>query len=160
MIYQSAPEWIKKIQAGQRLLGIDYGEKRIGLALSDTRLKIASSYALYQSQSLIKDAQHVQETLKKEECWGIVLGFPLNMNGTEGPRCVATKAFASAIQKVQSVPLLLWDERLSTRAMTALMIESDLSRKKRAKSIDKTSASFILQGVLDWIHMSSGDGYL
>lgn len=160
MIYQSATDWISQAKTGQRLLGIDYGEKRIGLALSDTRLKIASSYALYQSQSLGKDAQHVHEILQKEGCWGIVLGFPLNMNGTEGPRCAATKAFAAAIQKMENVPLLLWDERLSTRAMTTLMIESDLSRKKRAKSIDKTSASFILQGLLDWIHMSSEDGYL
>lgn len=153
MLVADVSEFGQGLQKDQRLLGIDYGEKSIGVALSDTRRKIATPYKTIHSKgNKRRDAQEVICLLEEMNAGGIIIGLPLNMNGTEGERCRETRAFVREILLLDDSPVLLWDERLSTKAVEGFMIEGDLTRKKRKKVIDKTAASFILQGVLD--HLS------
>ncbi|CAO5678906.1 MAG: Putative pre-16S rRNA nuclease [Holosporales bacterium] len=129
-----------------RLLGLDIGEKTIGLALSDTLWSIATGYKTLSRESLANDINALKEIAKEHAICAFVMGYPLNMNGSEGPSCERVKKLAL---EFNDFPILLWDERLSTMATQKTMIEADLSRKKRAALSDKMAASFILQGVLD-----------
>lgn len=132
-----------------RLLGCDVGEKTIGLALSDTHRMIASPLQTLVRTQWKKDAPVLLEILKTHDIKGIVIGLPLNMNGSEGPRCQSTRQFAVNLGTLCDVPMCLWDERLSTVAVTRTLIEADLSRSKRGQVVDKVAASYILQGCLD-----------
>lgn len=132
-----------------RLIGIDAGTKTLGLALSDTRRTIASSLETIRRTKFTADAQRLIALAEEHGAAGFVLGLPANMDGSEGPRAQATRAFARNINKLLPLPILLWDERLSTVEAERMLIAADTSRKKRADVIDKLAATLILQGALD-----------
>lgn len=138
-----------RIETGQRLIGLDLGTKTIGMALSDPGLMIAAPLRTIRRTKFSKDAAELLDLCETENVGAIVLGLPINMNATEGPRAQATRAFARNLQKLTGLPIVLWDERWSTAAAERAMIEANLSRAKRAKKIDAAAAGFILQGVLD-----------
>ncbi|MBM3611021.1 MAG: Holliday junction resolvase RuvX [Alphaproteobacteria bacterium] len=146
------PQNLKEtLKVNQRLLGLDLGEKTIGLALSDTRCSVASPYTTIQRTKFKPNAREIKNIIDAQDVQAIILGMPLNMNGTEGPRCQSTRQFATNFLSLYDMPLALWDERLSTKAAEGAMIHFDLSRKQRAEKIDKAAASFILQGFLDFL---------
>jgi putative Holliday junction resolvase len=134
---------------GTRLVGLDLGTKTIGVALSDPGLKIATPFHTIQRTKFKNDAEELLGLCAREKVGGIILGLPVNMNGTEGPRAQATRAFLRNLAPLTPLPIALWDERLSTAAAERAMLEADLSRRKRAEKIDAAAAAFILQGALD-----------
>ncbi len=133
----------------QRLLGLDLGEKTIGLALSDPGLSVASPITTIRRTKFTADATELLRITAERQVGGLVIGLPLNMDGSEGPRCQSARQFAANLLKLQELPILFWDERLSTVAVERNMIAADLTRAKRAKVVDQAAAAFILQGVLD-----------
>jgi putative holliday junction resolvase len=138
-----------RLQPGMRLAGLDLGTKTIGVALSDPGLKIATPLRTIARTKFAKDAEALLALCEREKVGAMILGLPINMNGTEGPRAQATRAFLRNLAPLTSLPVVLWDERLSTAAAERAMIEADMSRKKRAERIDAAAAAFILQGALD-----------
>lgn len=134
---------------GKRLLGLDLGTKTIGLALSDVQLTVATSLETIQRKKFTLDATRLLEIAGKFDVGGLVLGWPLNMDGSEGPRTQATAAFMRNLAKLTDLPMATWDERLSTAAVTRMLIDADASRARRGEVIDKLAASYILQGALD-----------
>lgn len=139
----------QRLAAGERLIGLDLGSKTIGLALSDAGLRIATPWRTIRRSKFGRDAAELLDLCRREKVGAIVLGLPLNMNGSEGPRAQATRAFARNLAALTPLPIVLWDERLSTAAAERAMLEADLSRRKRAERIDAAAAGFILQGALD-----------
>jgi putative holliday junction resolvase len=133
----------------QRLLGLDLGEKTIGLALSDPGLSVASPITTIRRTKFTVDAKELLRIVAERQVGGLVIGLPLNMDGSEGPRCQSVRQFAVNLMKLQELPVLFWDERLSTVAVEREMVAADMSRAKRAKVVDQAAAAFILQGVLD-----------
>jgi len=131
------------------LLGIDPGTKTFGLAVSDRTRRIATPVETLKRSKFTPDAARIFTLYDDRNCAGIVVGFPLNMDGTEGPRCQSVKDFCTNMMEIRDIPILLWDERLSTDAVTRTMIDADTSRAKRAQHVDKLAASYILQGLLD-----------
>jgi putative Holliday junction resolvase len=144
-------ELATRLSPRMRLAGLDLGTKTIGVALSDPGLKIATPLQTIRREKFSKDAETLLALCAREKVGGLVLGLPINMNGTEGPRAQATRAFLRNLARLTALPVTLWDERLSTAAAERAMIEADLSRKKRAEKIDAAAAAFILQGALDRI---------
>ena len=143
------------LAAGQRLIGLDLGEKTIGIALSDTLLSIASPLVTLKRRKFTANATELQTLIKEHGVGGIVVGLPLNMDGSEGPSAQSARAFARNFVAAVDIPLVFWDERLSTAAVTRTLLEADSSRKRRAEVVDKMAASYILQGALDRLrHMS------
>ena len=136
---------------GARLLGLDLGTKTIGLALSDTGLRLASPVGTIRRTRLQADLDALFNTVDDRGAGGLVLGLPINMDGSEGPRAQATRQFARDLLNRRDLPLAFWDERLSTRAVERAMIEADLSRRKRKAKVDTAAAAYILQGALDAI---------
>ena len=136
-----------------RLLGVDVGSKRLGLALSDSEWMIASPYLTHDRQALQKDAQALQKIVQEMNIAALILGLPVNMNGTHGPRCQSVRQFAQNIHAFLNLPFFFWDERLSTVAVTRTLLDADMSRKRRAEVVDKMAAAFILQGVLDYLRV-------
>lgn len=136
-------------EEGGRFLGCDVGTKTIGLALSDRSKMIATPLIVIQRTQWKNDSRTLLKEINNHIICGVIVGFPLNMNGTEGPRCQSTRQFSSNLLSVQDLPLCLWDERLSTRAVTRTLLDADLSRVKRGEIIDKMAACYILQGFLD-----------
>lgn len=134
---------------GKRLLGLDLGTKTIGLALSDINLTVASSLETIQRKKFTPDAARLLEVIEKFDVGGLVFGWPLNMDGSEGPRTQATAAFMRNLAKLTEIPMATWDERLSTAAVTRMLIDADASRARRGEVVDKLAASYILQGALD-----------
>ena len=137
---------------GQRLLGLDLGTKTIGLAVADTRHQIATPFDTIRRTKFGADAAQLEAVIDAENIGGLVLGLPLNMDGSAGPRVQATHAFVrnlAARDSFPDLPVLMWDERLSTAAVERTLIDADTSRAKRSAVIDKMAAAFILQGVLD-----------
>lgn len=134
---------------GRRLIGIDLGTKTIGLALSDVSRTIATPLETIKRVKFTPDAARMLAIAAEHSIVGFVLGLPVNMDGTEGPRAQATRAFARNINKLSQLPILLWDERLSTAAAQRTLLEADATRKRRAEVIDKMAAGIILQGALD-----------
>ncbi len=132
-----------------RFLGCDVGEKTIGLAISDRLRLIASPLSVIQRTKWKQDSQVLLKTIQDHSVVGVVVGYPLNMDGTEGPRCQSVKQFVVNLLALQDMPICLWDERLSTVAVTRTLIDADMSRAKRRKVVDKMAASYILQGFLD-----------
>jgi putative Holliday junction resolvase len=131
------------------LLGLDLGTKTIGLALSDLRRAIASPLAVIRRTKFQADLVELRQYIEAHRPVALVLGLPVNMDGTEGPRAQATRGFARNIERQVGLPILFWDERLSTAAVTRTLIEADASRKRRGEVVDKMAAAYILQGVLD-----------
>lgn len=145
----SLPEFKALLQPG-RLIGLDVGSETIGVAVSDSSRMIASPDLTIYRRKWSEDAAALNAMIEGQNIAGIVIGYPLNMDGSSGPRAQATRAFARNLQAEFNLPLLLWDERLSTAAVTRMMIdEMDINRKRRDELVDKLAASYILQGVLD-----------
>jgi putative holliday junction resolvase len=130
-------------------MGLDLGSTTIGIATSDLTLSIATPRMTIARTKFQADAKALLEFAAREDIGLIVMGLPLNMDGTEGPRCQSTRAFVRNLEKLTSLPVIYWDERLSTVAVTRAMLEADMSRAKRADNVDKLAAAYILQGLLD-----------
>ena len=148
-LISAAREALAALPANVRVLGLDLGDKTIGMATSDATLSIATPRYTIERSKFQADAKALLEFATKEDIGLIVLGLPLNMDGSEGPRCQSTRAFARNLAKLTQLPIIYWDERLSTAAVQRTMLEADLSRAKRDKHVDKLAAAFILQGLLD-----------
>ncbi|CAA2138504.1 Holliday junction resolvase RuvX [Hyphomicrobium sp. ghe19] len=138
----------RAIEAG-RLIGIDAGTKTLGLALSDVRRTIASPLETIRRTKFTADAVRLFALIAEHGVAGLVLGLPRNMDGTEGPRAQATRALARNLNKMSPLPILLWDERLTTAEAQRMLIDADQTRKRRAEVIDKLAATIILQSALD-----------
>jgi putative Holliday junction resolvase len=132
-----------------RLIGIDAGTKTLGLALSDVTRSIASALETIRRTKFKDDAKRLLDLAREHAVQGFVLGLPANLDGSEGPRAQATRAFARNLNALSPLPILLWDERLTTVEAERLLIAADASRKRRADVIDKLAATLILQGALD-----------
>ena len=132
-----------------RLLGLDLGTKTIGIAVSDVTRRIATPVRTIKRTKFTVDAADLVKLSETEKALAFVLGLPINMDGTEGPRCQSTRAFARNLEKLTPVPILFWDERLSTAAVQRMLIADDRSRAQRAELVDKLAAAYILQGALD-----------
>jgi putative Holliday junction resolvase len=132
-----------------RLAGLDYGTKTIGVSISDTMQKISSGLETIKRTKFKNDAARLLEIIEEHEVKAFVIGLPLNMDGTEGPRVQSTKAFARNLANITPLPLIFWDERMSTQAAERALLEADSSRKRRKEVIDKMAATYILQGALD-----------
>ena len=132
-----------------RLLGLDVGTKTIGMALSDVTRSVATPYHTVRRTKFTEDAKAIEAAIEEHEIGAVVIGLPLNLDGSEGPRAQSTRAFARNLAARIAVPILFWDERLSTAAVERHLIEADASRKRRAEVIDRMAAAYILQGALD-----------
>jgi putative Holliday junction resolvase len=141
----------------RRLLGLDLGTKTIGLALSDVERKIATPLEVLRRRKFTQDAARLIEIAEDFDVGALVVGLPLNMDGSEGPRTQATRAFVKNLAPLTPLPCLFWDERLSTAAVTRCLIEQDISRAKRARTVDKVAAAYILQGALDRLNRQVAD---
>ena len=135
-----------------RLMGLDLGEKTIGIALSDVRRTVASPLVTRKRTKFTDDYSALNALMAEHGVGGLVVGLPLNMNGTEGPSAQSARAFARNFAARSDLPILLWDERLSTAAVTRTLLAADTSRKRRAEVIDKMAAAWLLQGALDAMH--------
>ncbi len=133
------------------VLGLDLGSKTIGVAISDHSRAIASPLELIRKTKFTEEAEHLFKRMKERGATGIVIGLPVNMDGTEGPRCQSVRAFGRNLLRLNpDIPIAFWDERLSTAAVQRMMTdEMDLSRARRAELVDKMAAAYILQGALD-----------
>jgi putative holliday junction resolvase len=140
-----------KLKNRQRLLGIDPGTKTIGLALSDFTLVIATPMETIRRKKFTTDIIRLKEIVEQHNVGGFVIGLPINMDGSEGPRCQSVRAFVRNLGQHFDIPMAFWDERLSTASVERTLIDADVSRAKRAQVIDKMAASYILQGALDAI---------
>lgn len=134
---------------GQRLLGLDLGEKTIGLALSDTHLTVATPLETLKRTKFKADAEKIAALLSQHDAGGVVIGLPRNMDGTDGPAAQSARAFARNLAAAANCAVTLWDERMSTMAVTRTLLEADASRARRAEVVDKMAAAYILQGALD-----------
>tara|TARA_R110002050_G_scaffold11068_2_gene37696 strand:+ start:18248 stop:18709 length:462 start_codon:yes stop_codon:yes gene_type:complete len=147
-------EDIKTLKDGKhRLLGIDLGEKTIGISLTDNLWVVGTALEIHKRIKFKQDANHLINLIQEHNIAALVMGWPLNMNGTEGPRCQSTRQFCNNLLSMYEIPIVLWDERWSTKIADSAMLEMDLSRKKRKAKIDKTAASVILQSALDYLSL-------
>lgn len=143
-------EFKASLPAYRALIGFDYGAKRLGVAVSDLLLTVATSYKIIQRESFAKDLAEIKKIITEKEVGGIVFGLPLQMNGEEGEIAKEVRHFAEKLSKEIDLPIFFWDERLSSSAMENFLIkEVDMSRGKRKKVLDASAAAYILQGVLD-----------
>lgn len=140
------------LEGGKTLAGLDLGEKTIGVAVSDRGLSFAHPRPVIMRKKFSIDAAALLDLLTRENVGAVAMGLPVNMDGSEGPRAQASRAFVRNMAKLTDLPFVFWDERLSTVAAERTLIEMDFSRKKRAGKIDSAAAAFILQGVLDRLH--------
>jgi putative Holliday junction resolvase len=132
------------------LVGLDLGEKTIGVAVSDPMRMVASPLELIRKTKFTDDANHLFKLMDHRQVAGIVIGLPANMDGSEGPRAQSARAFARNILRLRDVPIAFWDERMSTMAVNRLLIdEADINRARRAEVVDKMAAGWILQGALE-----------
>lgn len=135
---------------GETLAGLDLGEKTIGVAVSDVSLMIASPLELIRRVKFTADAEALLRLMDGRRAAGVVIGLPVNMDGTEGPRCQSTRAFTRNLLRLRDLPVAFWDERLSSAAVNRMLTrEADASRARRAELVDKAAAAWILQGALD-----------
>ena len=136
---------------GQRLMALDLGDKTIGLALSDVSRKIASPMQVLAKKKFTINAAELVRLALEHEVGGVVIGLPVNMDGSEGPRAQSARQFAANLAGKLDLPIALWDERLTTAAVTRTLIEADASRARRAQLVDKLAAAYMLQGALDYL---------
>lgn len=137
------------LPASGKLLGLDLGTKTIGVAISDGMRYSATPLETIKRKKFTLDAVRIDELIAENAAVGIIIGLPLNMDGSEGPRAQSTRAFARNLAARIAIPIAFWDERLSTSAVNRMLIEGDVRRDKRAQVVDKLAASYILQGALD-----------
>ena len=141
---------IGDLRADHRILGLDMGSKTIGLALSDVTRTVATPLRTIRRTKFAKDAGVLRSVIDEMGVDALVIGLPLSMDGTEGPRCQSVRQFAADLLETIDIPAAFWDERLSTAAVERMLIgEADLSRQRRAQLVDKAAAAYILQGALD-----------
>ena len=150
------PQALKsRLTSGKRLLGLDLGEKTIGVAISDPGLTIASPVDTIRRTKFTEDVKQLAKMIEGREVGGIIVGLPINMDGTQGPRCQSVRHFAENLVRRADLlgmepEIAFWDERMSTVAVQRLLIsEADMTRNKRAQAVDKMAAAYILQGALD-----------
>lgn len=136
-------------QTNGPLLGIDPGTKTFGLAVSDRTRMIATARETIRREKFSVDADKILKLIDETDISATIVGLPVNMDGSHGPRAQSVRDFCQNLLKIRDIPIFLWDERLSTMAVTRTMLEGDMSRKKRAQNVDKLAAAYILQGVLD-----------
>ena len=157
VITEDAAEFAAATRPMTALIGLDLGTKTIGIAVSDLLRSIATPRATVKRKKFTLDAQAVEAEIAQSGATGVVLGLPRNMDGSEGPRAQSTRAFARNFAARNDLPVLLWDERLSTVAAERALLEADTSRAKRAEVIDHVAAGVILQGALDRLrHIEHG----
>ncbi|SFI74574.1 Holliday junction resolvase RuvX [Celeribacter neptunius] len=149
LITDDMAEFAASLPPMSPLAGLDFGDKTIGVAISDRLHSVATPTDTIRRKKFTLDAEALLKLLSQREVKGIVLGLPRNMDGTEGPRCQKTRAFARNLGQLTDLPITFWDERLSTVAADRAMLEADMSRAKRAEKIDQVAAGVILQGALD-----------
>ena len=140
------------IPNNKTILCLDLGKKRIGLAISDINQKIASPYDVIQEKKFSEILVILKSLIKEFDIGSLIIGDPINMDGSLGPKSQSSRSFITNISKDIDIPILLWDERLSTVAAEKSLIEADISRKKRSKVIDKIAANIILQSFLDFLN--------
>jgi putative Holliday junction resolvase len=150
-------ELLTRLPRFARLIGLDLGTKTIGVAVSDVERRIASPVETIRREKFTADVQKLATITKAQEAFALVIGLPLNMDGTEGPRAQATRSFVRNLDAHLKLPVIYWDERLSTAAVTRTLIEQDASRAKRAEVVDRMAAAYILQGALDRIQRIKQD---
>jgi putative holliday junction resolvase len=148
------PSLLERLGRDERLLGLDVGTKTIGLALSDVMRQIATPLETIRRTKFKADAERLFAIAKEQGVGGLVVGLPVNLDGTEGPRAQSTRAFVRNLGPLTDLPATFWDERLSTAAAERALFEADASRKRRAEVIDKMAAAYILQGALDRANFS------
>lgn len=157
MIHDVFEEFAAALPARRALIGLDLGDKTVGVAISDLMGTVATPQETVRRKKFTLDAARLLEIIKDRDVGGIVLGLPRNMDGSEGPRCQKTRAFARNLGRLTELPIGFWDERLSTVAAERVLLEADTSRKRRAEVIDHVAASYILQGALDRMgHLRTG----
>jgi len=152
MITAAAAEYRDALPEGGRLLGLDVGTRTIGIAFCDDNWTIATAAELIRRTKFAKDLALLKDLVAAQRVTGIVIGLPLNMDGSESPRTQSTRAFARNMEAL-GLPILLWDERWSTQAVTRTLIDADASRARRAELVDKMAAAYILQGAIDALTM-------
>ncbi|MCA0905062.1 Holliday junction resolvase RuvX [Ruegeria marisrubri] len=149
MIHDAIEDFAAALQPMSALMGLDLGEKTIGVAVSDRMRGVASPLETVRRKKFTLDSARLIEIVTDREIGGILLGLPKNMDGSEGPRCQSTRAFARNLSRLTDLPIGFWDERLSTVAAEKALLEADTTRKRRGQVIDHVAASYILQGALD-----------
>ena len=149
MIKENINDFFNNTQRIGPFLGMDLGEKRVGLSISDISQSIASNYATLKKKKFSLFSLELQTIIDKELICGIVIGLPLNMDGSEGPKCQSTRHFAKNFSNIVDLPITFWDERLTTVAAERSLLSADLSRKKRKRVVDSVAAVLILQNLLD-----------
>jgi putative Holliday junction resolvase len=152
VITTSAAEFRDSLPEGGRLLGLDVGTKTIGLAYCDSQWTIATPAELLQRGKFGKDLERLRGLAEAQRVTGLVVGLPLNLDGSESPRTQSVRAFARNLEPL-GLPILLWDERWSTQAVTRTLLAADASRARRAELVDKMAAAYILQGAVDALTM-------
>lgn len=159
MICNDTQELLRFLTPAARVLGLDLGTKTIGVALSDVGLQIASPYELISRKKFTRDIAQLSSIIDKQNVGGIVIGFPRELDGSIGKACHRVYAFIDEMEKYIDLPVLMWDERLSTNAVERILIdEVDMTRKRRAEVVDKTAAAYILQGALDHLNRHTDPG--
>ncbi len=149
MIYPDIIAFAAGLAPNRAIAGLDLGDKTIGVAISDLRRSVATPVEVIRRVKFTQDATRLLALLTARGAQGIVLGLPLNMDGSAGPRAQSTEAFARNLERLTPLPITFWDERLSTVAAERALLEADASRKRRAAVIDQVAAGYILQGALD-----------
>ena len=158
MIYDDITEFAAALPPMQALIGLDLGEKTIGVAVTDSFLSVATPLETVRRKKFSIDAARLTEIMAVRRIGGLILGLPRNMDGSEGPRCQSTRAFARNFDKLGDIAIGFWDERLSTVAAERALLEADTSRKRRAEVIDHVAAGYILQGVLNRLRVIRAQG--
>lgn len=149
MIFETIDDFAAALPRARALIGLDLGTKTIGVSVSDGLLSVASPLETIKRTKYTVDAACLEQIIDARDIGGIVLGLPFNMDGSEGPRCQSTRAFARNFMRQSELPITYWDERLSTVAAERALLEADASRRRRAEVIDNVAAAYILQGALD-----------
>jgi putative Holliday junction resolvase len=152
MIWTRAADFRDALPSGGRLLGLDVGTKTIGVAFCDAQWTFATPAELIRRAKFAADLERLRGLITAQNIAGIVVGLPLNLDGSESPRSQSTRAFARNLQSLD-LPILLWDERWSTQAVTRTLIDADTTRARRAELVDKMAAAYILQGAIDALTM-------
>ncbi len=149
MTYDDISDFTAVLPRSGALAGLDFGEKTIGVAISDLRRSVSTPTLTIKRRKFTQDAQSLLALCTERQVVGLVLGLPRNMDGSEGPRCQKTRAFARNLAGPSDLPITFWDERLTTVAAERALLEADASRARRAELIDQVAAGLILQGALD-----------